>query len=108
MATDGIQEIIPNDDGQQLLCTQIMFVRPAGGGKLAVRDTFAAILLAGVTLTIVTPHFYLDADQATKVLQKASLEFGSVTAFHLDEIKDPAKQQDLIQRLLLCPSDTTK
>jgi hypothetical protein len=50
----------------------------------------------------------LGADQAKKALQKTSLAFGYVTAFHLDERKDPAMQQDLIEKLLLLvPSKKT-
>ena len=88
-------------------CAPLLLVRPTGGGKSAVRDTFA-VLLAGVTLTI-TPLLSLGADQAKKVLLNASVEFGSVTAFHHDEMKDPATMQmDLVEKLLSLPSDTTK
>jgi hypothetical protein len=65
------------------------------------------ILLASVMLTIMSP-LSLSADQVNNVMAKASLEFGAITLFHLDGLKDPAMQQDLLEKLLLLPRDTAK
>jgi hypothetical protein len=82
-------------------CAHLLLVLvPTGGVISAVQDTFA-LLLADVMLTSL-PLLSLDTDQTKKVMKNASLlEFGLVTAFHLDTIEDPAMQQDLLMEKLM-------
>ena len=68
----------------------LLLVRPTGGGKSAVRNTFA-VLTAGVSLTI-TPLLSLSADQVKK-LKNASQAHGHVVSFHLDEIRNPQRKR---------------
>jgi hypothetical protein len=72
-------------------CGTLFLVQPTGGGRCAIQDSFA-IIMVGVMLAI-APLLSLGANLANKVMEKASLEFEPVTAFHLTEIKDPAMQQ---------------
>jgi hypothetical protein len=67
-----------------------------------------AILLAGATLTVMSALLSLGANQAKKVVKKSSLECGPVTAIYLDEIKDPAMQQDFLENIVSLPSDISK
>jgi superfamily II DNA helicase RecQ len=85
-------------------CAPLLPVLPTGGGKSAVQDT-SVLLLAGVTITSSLPLLSLGTNQTNN----ATLEFGLVTVFLLNEIKDPAMQQNLLEKLVLLPScDTTK
>jgi hypothetical protein len=87
----------------------LLLVQPAGGGKICCSGhpchppgwCYSDYYASSVSC--------LGADQANKVTEKASLEFVAVTAFHLDEIKDPTMQQGLLEKPgLLPPRDTTK
>jgi replication-associated recombination protein RarA len=73
-------------------CAPHLLMWPAGGGKSAVQDILA-VLLACFLLAV--KPLSLGTNQANKkVMEKASSEFGPVTAlFCKDKIKDPAMQQ---------------
>jgi superfamily II DNA helicase RecQ len=71
-----------------------------------VRDTFG-VILAGVVLTI-SPLLSLDADQTDKVDRQASQEFGNAVSFHLDKIKNRAKQQAVAASISNLCFDTTQ
>ena len=84
-------------------CSPLLLVRPTGGGKSAVRNTYS-IITCGVTLTI-TPLLSLSADQVKK-LKKASQAHGHVVSFHLDEVKDMASARRLSEYIYRLPRDT--
>jgi hypothetical protein len=101
MLLDKLSQIDANNH-----CSPLLLVQLAGGGsESAVQNTYA-ILLAGISMltsTIMHLVLSLGTNQADskKVMEKASSEFGAVKApfHHLDEIKDPAIRQDLLEKL---------
>ena len=75
-AMHSVFSLVPHDWQEEVIlhilalvrddtCAPLMFVRPMGGGKSAVRDT-VGVILAGVSLTIL-PLLSLAADQTDKV-----------------------------------------
>jgi superfamily II DNA helicase RecQ len=62
-------------------------------------------MCAGVSLTI-TPLLSLGANQTQKIRQNASLDGGSVHAYHLDDLRCPQARQLLSEHLLLLLVDT--
>jgi hypothetical protein len=76
---------------------------------LLLQETFAVLLLAGVMLTVM-PLLPLGTNQGNKVMENASLDFGPIISFYLDEINNPALQQDHLEKLVLIPTSysTTK
>ena len=70
-------------------------VRPTGGGKTLLFHTLAAYM-KGVTLCLI-PLLSLGADQVNKAMIKTRDDpMNAISAFHLDELKDPDVKELLL------------
>jgi ATP-dependent DNA helicase RecQ len=83
----------------------VLLVRPTGGGKSSVRDVHG-IINGGVSLTI-TPLLSLGSDQEEKLWSRPNASAGNIVPIHLDEIRSPLEQQNIIEGIKDLPDRHT-
>jgi hypothetical protein len=88
MVLETISQMVVND-----YCVPLSLVSLTGRGRYTVWDTFAILFLAGITLTPIMPLLLslgtLQSIDQQDHGKKLPLGWWAVTAFPLDELKDP-------------------